>query len=102
MKQYRHLGVNGIVIFDRNNPNYSILETNDEIVGLFKKYPVPVIVKDEIVGFVKDVEFWSNDKLIGDLLIWGMINFNIELKNYQVQLGDNGRIQLISCIEYGE
>jgi len=102
MKEYRHLGVNGIVVFDRNNPNFDILETDDEIIDLFKRYPVPVIVKDKIVGFVKEIEFWSKNKLIGDLWVWDLINFNVELKNYQVQLKEDGHILQISCIEYDE
>ena len=93
---------NGVVIFRKDNPNFEITETHDEIVALFKKNPVPVEIRGKIVGIVRDVEFWANeDELIGDILFWIKPPEYMTLVNYGVRIDDDGNIELISFIEYG-
>ena len=80
--------VNGMHIFDRNNPNFEIVDTNEEIRMLFmdKWKPVPVVVKNKIIGIVSDTEFWFEHYLLGDLYIFNQADFQYQFENYMVTI----------------
>jgi hypothetical protein len=103
MEKYSWNKINGVVVFNRNNPNFKISNTDEEILKLFRNHPVPILEKDtqNIIGFVRDVEFFTNDGLlIGDIMIWDMKKYNrFVFYNYEVVIKDN-KITEICCIEF--
>lgn len=101
MRIYNPATFTGMVIFKKNNPNFIITNTNEEIEEMFKNKNVPVLVGDnEIIGFVKDVEFWSNDDLIGDIFVWDQESFYPVFKNYEVEVDENRKILRVDCVEF--
>jgi hypothetical protein len=103
MRTYKPATFNGMVIFKKNNPNFTITNTNEEISELFKGKYIPVLIGDnKIVGFVKDIEFWSNENLIGDIWVWDSGNFYPVFKNYEAYVDENMKIIGIACIEFEE
>jgi len=103
MGNYNITGFNGLIIFDKNNPNFIITNTDEEISELFKNKHVPILAGNNgIIGFVKDVEFWTGEKLIGDVLIWDVSRFSTVFENYEVFIDDNKKITKICSIKYEE
>jgi hypothetical protein len=94
---------NGIIIFDKDNPNFFIKNSNDEIIEMFKNKYVPILYKEKIIGFVSDTEFFAENKLIGDVILWLENNDKIplNLKNYEFQVCyESGFIKNIVSIEF--
>jgi hypothetical protein len=103
MRTYKPASFNGMIIFKKNNPNFTITNTDEEISELFKDKYIPVLVGDnKIVGFVKNIEFWLDENLIGDILVWDSNNFYPVFKNYEVYVDKDMKITGIACIEYEE
>jgi uncharacterized protein YuzE len=100
MKAYNPTTFNGMIIFKKDNLNFVITNTNEEIEELIKN--VPVLINDDIVGYVKGVEFWYENNLIGDIFVWNPENFYPVFKNYEVYVDENRKITGIACIEFEE
>ena len=69
MKKGKNKRKDNILIFNRNNPNFNIKETNEEIASLFINKDVRVINNDkkQMIGIVVGVRGWVGDELYGDV-----------------------------------
>jgi hypothetical protein len=105
MKPYNWCNINGIKIFDRNNPNFEVKNSNEEIESLFHAHhSIPILAKgtNEVIGIVKDTEFWTDSgNLIGDVLIWDMDKYRSYIfSNYEIIIDKDFNITEICCIEF--
>jgi len=92
------------IIFNRNNPNFEIKQSNEEISKMFKNDEdnicVPVVINNKIMGFVKHVKFWDGDFLFGDILFQRCPELAIEFFNYEVTIDENDNVVSVDQIEY--
>jgi len=100
-----------IKIFDKNNPNIKILNTDESIITLFKNNDVPIEYcetpeKNEVIGFISKVGEFIGSELFGDVTFWGENYSTYELKNYcvEVDFEEAGEgecwVSRIVCVEF--
>jgi hypothetical protein len=100
-----------VKIFNKNNPNIKILNTDESIISLFKDNPIPVEYcktpeENEIIGFVSGVGEFVGTELLGDVTFWGQEYSNYEFKNYCVEIdGQTGNnkeyfVSRVVCVEF--
>lgn len=101
MKKGKSKRLDNILIFDRNNPNFNIKETNEEIVEMFRNKDVRVINDDkkQMIGIVVGVREWHGSKLYGDVYFWSGADITYMFDNYGIEI-DGDRIVRVAYIEF--
>lgn len=101
-----------VKIFDKNNPNIKILNTDESIIALFDGGTVPIEYcktpeDNEVIGFVSKVGEFIGTELFGDITFWGKEYSNYEFRNYCVEIDGQGNkdnkeyfVSRIVCVEF--
>jgi hypothetical protein len=100
-----------VKIFDKNNPNIKILNTNESIIALFKDSSVPIEYEETpenniVIGFVSKVGEFVGTELFGDITFWGENYSEYKMKNYcvEVDFEEAGEgecwVSRIVCVEF--
>lgn len=102
-----------VKIFDKNNPNFTIINTDEEIIDLFKEKSIPVVLDDlplkihldnikieKVIGIVKSVNGFVNNELFGDVYLWEKEDSNKIFSNYEVTVDNNLKILSIIAIQF--
>lgn len=103
MKKGKNKRKDNILIFNRNNPNFNIKETNEEIASLFINKDVRVINNDkkQMIGIVVGVRGWVGDELYGDVYFWVERDNVYSFDNYAVEV-EEGKIIRIAYLEFSK
>ena len=103
MKKGKNKRKDNILIFNRNNPNFNIKETNEEIASLFINKDVRVINNDkkQMIGIVVGVRGWVGDELYGDVYFWVEKDNVYSFDNYAVEV-EEGKIIRIAYLEFSK
>ena len=101
-----------VKIFDKNNPNIKILNTDESIITLFKDSSVPIEYcenpeKNEVIGFVSKVGEFVGTELFGDITFWGKEYSDYKFRNYCIEIDGQGNkdnkeylISRVVCVEF--
>ena len=101
-----------VKIFDKNNPNIKILNTDESIISLFKDSSVPIEYEETtenniVIGFVSKVGEFIGTELFGDITFWGEEYPNYEFKNYCIEIDGQGNnenkeylVSRVVCVEF--
>lgn len=78
-----------VKIFDKNNPNFKIKQTDEELIALFD-YNVPICHDYEdhgVVGYIKpkDIIGFVDNELFADVIV-DTYHMNKRFKNYEVSV----------------
>lgn len=101
-----------VKVFDKNNPHFTIKQTNEEILNLFMEDRVPILKNElpaeseewKIIGFVSnDRDFvFIESELFADAWVRDEYK-DAKFKNYEVQVehcGNDIYISKIMCIQF--
>jgi len=107
--------VKNIKIFDKNNPNFTITNTNEEIINLFSNKNVPVFLDDlplkihdntqkveRVIGVIKEATRFVGSELLGEVFFWKEEDSHKTFFNYEVILDseDNSKISLVMGVQF--
>ena len=103
MKKGKNKRRDNILIFNRNNPNFDIRETDKEIENLFINKDVRVINNDkkQMIGIVVGVRDWIGDELYGDVYFWVERDNVYSFDNYAIEV-EEGKIIRIAYLEFSK
>lgn len=89
-------------IFDKDNPNFTIVDDDGMIEWLFEHRFVPVVSEklDKIIGLVTKPDIWRGNMLYGNIIFLDFEFSNFSFKNYKVTLDEDGDMICINYIVY--
>ena len=107
----KYVTVKNIKIFDKNNPNFTIINTDEEIIELFKDKNIPVLLDDlplkvhddkikteRVIGVVKEATMFVGSELFGEIFFWKKEDSDKKFSNYEVIVDPNNNLKILSVM----
>jgi len=94
---FNPITINNIKVFDKNNPNITILNTDEEIVNMLKDKPIILddlpldydiikLNKTEVIGIIKEITKIDSGEFYGTIWLYDKKYENYIFKNYEVSI----------------